>query len=82
MRQALAVYRAILDEDKPLIPDHDCLLAERQKRVLEFNSVLKQECAKHASVTYTDVYDKLVDPDTQQVHPLNPTDNPHPEHSH
>lgn len=69
VRHALAVYRAILDEDKALIPDGDCLLSERQKRVLQFNRVLKRECAKHPSITYVDVYQELVDPATQQVRP-------------
>ena len=65
--QSIAAYGVLTEEQAATIDLADSTLAKRQGRVKEFNVHLKAACEASTctpKVTYVDVFDELVDPDT------------------
>ena len=68
--QSLHAYGVLTEEQAAKIDTKDCTLDLRQGRAREFNTYLKAACASATpAVTYYDVFDELIDPDTLQLRP-------------
>ena len=72
--QSLMAYGVLSEEQAGKIDLADCTLAKRQGRVREFNKHVKAACAalrwpENELVTYMDVFDELVDPESQRLKP-------------
>ena len=68
---SITAYGVLTEEQAATIDVADCTLQKRQGRVRAFNAALRRACEARTSVaaplTYLDVFDELVEPDTLRM---------------